>query len=33
VAQTLNVPVNFPAPQVRPDACFSLDEKNKTPAQ
>ncbi|TBV73435.1 energy transducer TonB [Pseudoxanthomonas winnipegensis] len=33
VAQTLNVPVNFPAPQVRPDACFSLDEKAKTPAQ
>lgn len=27
VAQTINVPVNFPAPQVRPDACFSLDEK------
>lgn len=32
VAQTINVPVNFPAPQVRPDACFSLDEKAKTPA-
>jgi len=30
-AQTINVPVNFPAPQVRPDACFSLDEKK--PAQ
>ncbi|SEL91399.1 protein TonB [Pseudoxanthomonas sp. GM95] len=27
VAQTINVPVNFPPPQVRPDACFSLDEK------
>lgn len=31
VAQTINVPVNFPPPQVRPDACFSLDEKK--PAQ
>jgi protein TonB len=31
VAQTINVPVNYPAPQVRPDACFALDE-NK-PAQ
>jgi protein TonB len=27
VSQTINVPVNFPPPQVRPDACFSMDEK------
>ncbi|MET1024976.1 MAG: energy transducer TonB [Pseudoxanthomonas sp.] len=31
IVQTINVPVNFPPPQVRPDACFSLDEKK--PAQ
>lgn len=26
VPRTINVPVNFPTPQVRPDACFTLDE-------
>ncbi len=27
VPQTIQVPVNFRAPDVRPDACFALDEK------
>lgn len=27
VAQTIQVPVNFRPPEVRPDQCFALDEK------
>lgn len=33
VPQTINVPVNFHAPQVRPDNCFSLDENTSTQPQ
>ncbi len=30
VARTIQVPVNFTAPQVRPDACFALDARRGT---
>ncbi|MFT4198523.1 MAG: energy transducer TonB [Pseudoxanthomonas sp.] len=29
VATTINVPVTFPPPQVKPDICFSLDSQQK----